>query len=219
MKRLLATATLIAFFISIIPNSYAAIPKAAAKCSKVGATATYAGKKYTCMKSGKKLFWNKGVKVADPKPVATPTSIPTTISDLRATSSSTGTDYTFSYRANFPVLYYELGYAVLSSPNLDPSIDSNYLATTSLKVLNSTNFFLTYQDLLKALKQSNAAVSGQSIIIRVRASTSGGISDWSAGVYSSYSSIDYQLQVGFAAWLNCAMTGGTWSPDTATCTR
>ncbi len=52
---------------------YAAIPKAGAKCSKAKSTATYAGKKFTCVKSGTKLVWNKGVKVSTPKPVATPT--------------------------------------------------------------------------------------------------------------------------------------------------
>ncbi len=75
MKRLLATATLIAFFISIIPNSYAAVT-AGSTCKKLGATSTYAGKKYTCIKSGKKLIWNKGVKVSTPKLVVTPTSTP-----------------------------------------------------------------------------------------------------------------------------------------------
>ena len=68
MKRLLATATLIALAISVIPNSYAATPKAGAKCSKAGATSTYVGKKFTCVKSGNKLVWNKGVAVAKPTP-------------------------------------------------------------------------------------------------------------------------------------------------------
>jgi hypothetical protein len=81
MKRLLATATIIALAISIIPNSYAATPKAGAKCSKAGATSTYAGKKFTCVKLGKKLVWNKGVKISTPKPDVTPTTsaTPTTI--------------------------------------------------------------------------------------------------------------------------------------------
>lgn len=47
------------------------------KCSKAGATSTYKGKKYTCVKSGKKLVWNKGVAITKPMPVATPTPIPT----------------------------------------------------------------------------------------------------------------------------------------------
>jgi|GEM_PF-628376 len=91
MKRLLATATLIAFSISIIPNSYAATPKAGAKCSKVGSISTYAGKKFTCIKSGKKLVWNKGVKVSVPKSVATPTPSPTPTPSASASATPSAT--------------------------------------------------------------------------------------------------------------------------------
>ena len=54
----------------------AATPKAGAKCSKAGTTATAAGKKFTCVKSGKKLVWKKGVVIKKPLPVATPTPSP-----------------------------------------------------------------------------------------------------------------------------------------------
>ena len=40
-----------------------ALVKAGSKCSKLNATATVSGKKYTCIKSGAKLVWNKGVMV------------------------------------------------------------------------------------------------------------------------------------------------------------
>jgi hypothetical protein len=40
-----------------------ALTKAGAKCTKAGVTSTSAGKKYTCIKSGKSLVWNKGVVV------------------------------------------------------------------------------------------------------------------------------------------------------------
>jgi hypothetical protein len=56
----------------------AATPKAGAKCTKAGATATASGKKFTCIKSGKKLVWNKGVLVkAATKPQGTTTVPPT----------------------------------------------------------------------------------------------------------------------------------------------
>lgn len=42
---------------------------------------TYLDKSYTCIRSGKKLVWNKGVAVASPKPSVTPTPIPTAIGD------------------------------------------------------------------------------------------------------------------------------------------
>jgi hypothetical protein len=52
--------------------SFAAV-KAGAKCTKAGATATAGGKKFTCIKSGTKLVWNKGVAIkAAPKPEANP---------------------------------------------------------------------------------------------------------------------------------------------------
>ena len=55
--------------------SFAAV-KAGASCKKVGTTATFSGKKFTCVKSGKKLVWNKGVAIAAPRPTVTPTPDP-----------------------------------------------------------------------------------------------------------------------------------------------
>ena len=37
--------------------------KPGAKCKKAGVTATASGKKFTCIKSGGKLVWNKGVAI------------------------------------------------------------------------------------------------------------------------------------------------------------
>ncbi len=37
--------------------------KPGAKCKKAGVTATASGKKFTCIKSGGKLVWNKGVTI------------------------------------------------------------------------------------------------------------------------------------------------------------
>jgi hypothetical protein len=57
----------------------ATAPKAGSACKKAGQTITAGGKKYTCVKSGKKLVWNKGVTVVvpTPTPTATPTPTPT----------------------------------------------------------------------------------------------------------------------------------------------
>jgi hypothetical protein len=55
--------------------------KAGDSCKKVGQTSTTQGKKYTCIKSGKKLIWNKGniitAVVPTPTPSASPTPTPT----------------------------------------------------------------------------------------------------------------------------------------------
>lgn len=57
-----------ALFGSVLALPASAAVKAGAACAKVGSSGTTAGKKFTCVKSGKKLVWNKGVAVA--KPVA-----------------------------------------------------------------------------------------------------------------------------------------------------
>jgi len=56
-------------------NAIAAV-KAGDLCKKAGSTATASGKKFTCVKSGKKLVWNKGVAIAKQVPSATPTPTP-----------------------------------------------------------------------------------------------------------------------------------------------
>ena len=75
MKKVLGS--LIALALFLVPMNAIAAVKAGDACKKVGTTATAGGKKYTCIKSGKKLVWNKGVAIAKPVPAATPTSTPT----------------------------------------------------------------------------------------------------------------------------------------------
>jgi hypothetical protein len=62
-KKLIAFLSVITLFLStpLIPANAAA--KAGAKCSKAGNTEVVKGKSFTCIKSGKKLVWNKGIKV------------------------------------------------------------------------------------------------------------------------------------------------------------
>ena len=74
MKKLLAVIVSVAFLVTPL-NAVAAV-KAGDSCKKAGTTATANGKKFTCIKSGKKFVWNKGVTVVKPKPVATPTPTP-----------------------------------------------------------------------------------------------------------------------------------------------
>ena len=59
-KKLIAFLSILSLFLSIplLPANAAA--KAGAKCNKAGITEVVKGKKYTCVKSGKKLVWNKG---------------------------------------------------------------------------------------------------------------------------------------------------------------
>jgi len=76
MRRLLVALVAVLSLSLITAQLSVAAVTPGAKCSKAGATSTYNGKKYTCVKSGKKLVWNKGVAIAKPVPVASPTPTP-----------------------------------------------------------------------------------------------------------------------------------------------
>ncbi len=93
MKKLLSLVTSLAMLSGF--NSATAAPqaKSGAKCSKAGLTQTVANKKFTCVKSGSKLIWNKGVVIisaSTPKPIAStePTPVETTQSPAPAQSST-----------------------------------------------------------------------------------------------------------------------------------
>lgn len=60
--KLIAGASIILAF--VFPTAlFAANPKPGSVCTKAGQTKVYAGNKYTCIKSGKKLVWNFGVHI------------------------------------------------------------------------------------------------------------------------------------------------------------
>jgi hypothetical protein len=75
-----AKALAVALLISLLPLSANSAQKitAGATCTSLNKKVTYQNKIYTCIKSGKKLIWNKGVavKVAAPKVTPTPTPSP-----------------------------------------------------------------------------------------------------------------------------------------------
>jgi len=59
----------------LTPSISATPPKSGAICSKAGVTKNFNGKKYTCIKSGKKLVWNKGVVVKTAESTKKPQSL------------------------------------------------------------------------------------------------------------------------------------------------
>jgi hypothetical protein len=83
MKKLLFLATALVVLAGF--NSATAAPqaKSGAKCTKAGSSQTVGNKKFTCVKSGSKLIWNKGVVIksaSTPQPTASaePTQVETT---------------------------------------------------------------------------------------------------------------------------------------------
>lgn len=66
MKKTLVLAASIALTSTLFPASAFGAVKAGATCTKVGLTSIILDKKYTCMKSGKKLIWDKGSSLIYP---------------------------------------------------------------------------------------------------------------------------------------------------------
>lgn len=76
MKKLLGAVLATLLTLTLAPVSVAATvaPKPGSVCKPLGKTVVINAKKYTCVKSGKKLLWSKPVRVAKPTP--SPTAAP-----------------------------------------------------------------------------------------------------------------------------------------------
>ena len=89
IKGRLARGFLIALVLSLMPVMAFSAQKvtAGSSCKVYKEKVTYQNKIYSCLKSGKKLVWSKGVLVATPKPTASPTQAKdmTALCKLKAT--------------------------------------------------------------------------------------------------------------------------------------
>ena len=83
----------------VLSQSANAAVKAGDACKKAGMTATANGKKFTCVKSGKKFVWNKGVAIPKPKPVEVPTPAPTPAPTITVAPTPTPTPAPITERA------------------------------------------------------------------------------------------------------------------------
>lgn len=86
MKKVLTLVIATAFFGAALAVPASAAVKAGAACSKAGSVNTSAGKKFTCVKSGKKLVWNKGVFVPAARPAPTASTTPAATIPIAPTS-------------------------------------------------------------------------------------------------------------------------------------
>lgn len=66
MRKLLAGFIVLSLAIAPVSPAFAAA-KAGAKCTKAGAKETVKGVQFTCIKSGTKIVWDKGKKIATTK--------------------------------------------------------------------------------------------------------------------------------------------------------
>jgi hypothetical protein len=76
LRRHLSLITLFALLFSIPLTPSQAAVKAGDTCKKAGVKSVASGKTFTCIKSGKKFVWDKGVAVTKPTVVSTPSATP-----------------------------------------------------------------------------------------------------------------------------------------------
>ncbi len=76
MKRVFATIVIGSLVLTLNLSTATAAVKPGTTCKKLGQISTSAGIKYTCIKSGKKLLWNKGVGAKSTSPTAPASSSP-----------------------------------------------------------------------------------------------------------------------------------------------
>lgn len=90
-RHLVAIVTLIVFSLALIPEVSFSASKITpgSTCKVYKSKVTYQNKVYTCIKSGKKLVWSKGVVVKKPTPTPTPSK--TSIQKPTPTPTSTFT--------------------------------------------------------------------------------------------------------------------------------
>jgi hypothetical protein len=85
------------------PQAFASV-KPGTKCSAQGQTKNWQGKKFTCIKSGKKLIWNRGVVNAIPSP-ATPIAPPSPASTSEPKSLEIPTSFNDLYEKRNGIPY------------------------------------------------------------------------------------------------------------------
>lgn len=118
MRKHLRLVALLIPMVLVASNSYAAV-KAGSTCTKVGAKSVSGGKSYTCIKSGKKLVWDKGVVVAKPS-VAKPTPAPSASASAAPSPSATAKTVEIATPTSIGDLYEKrkgIAYAVWSKFN------------------------------------------------------------------------------------------------------
>lgn len=142
MRRLLAgLVTVLSLSLITAQISVAAVTPGA-KCSKAGATSTYNGKKYTCVKSGKKLAWNKGVVVVKPTPTPIPTATPIPTPTVKYPDAPTSfDDLIANYKGISYAAWSKSSAAIIAASDVAPIFKAVTGPNTTLAFKNPSSVF------------------------------------------------------------------------------
>ena len=91
MKRLFATILIGCLVLTLNLSTATAAVKPGTACKKIGQISTSAGIKYTCIKSGKKLVWNRGVVIKSAPPTAPASPSPSASENPKSSPSPSAT--------------------------------------------------------------------------------------------------------------------------------
>lgn len=95
-----------------------------------------------------------------------------------------GTKYAFTPLSTPAIVRYEVGLLIMKSAGLDPASSANYLEPVIYKSVNSGNFEIYYDEIKSELFKYMSDLSGRAFIIKVRAVSEGGTSEWGKGYYT-----------------------------------
>ena len=128
----------IVLLLQLLPAHSATSVKAGSACNKAGTTKVYDGKKFTCIKNGKKLVWNKGVSIAKPSPSPTaskfpePTPAPTPAITLTPSPSPTPVSLSERWNQTGSQALIAFDKWAAKSDGKTPSVTVNYIISANL---------------------------------------------------------------------------------------
>ena len=94
LRRLISTALISLFTLASSQLAFSASSVlAGAVCKTFNQTKVYQNKKFTCLKSGKKLVWSRGVALPEPIVNPTPTPTPTPVNTSTSTPEPFSTEH------------------------------------------------------------------------------------------------------------------------------
>jgi hypothetical protein len=98
MRRTFAAVTIAVLISSLFVATADAAIKAGSSCPKAGKTTASGGKTFTCIKSGKKLVWNKGIAIAKPADSPAPAATSETVATKVPTMPNSFADLEENYQ-------------------------------------------------------------------------------------------------------------------------